>query len=1007
VKSLKRTSLFIIILLLALAYAGISQTLYATTEIYDETKGLPNNEVRCLLKDTKGYLWVGTIYGLVKYDGNKFVVYNHETNTNSLSGDVITTVFEDNKGRILVGANGISILNRVNNKWTNYLHDPRNNQTISSPNVTSIAQENDSIYWIITSNGINRFNIETGIFEYINFPITSRVLNSKIYSIIPQTSVHFSIASQQYIYSIKNRQWAKSGAQCFSNHPFMFGNYMVGLVSSKPNQANLVSVSPDSLVKSVLLKNVDNNGLIFSKNGRLYLAAENKIFTFSKEQQLTHTIILKHEANNEYTCGLQEDNGTFWLGTTKGLIKVMPQSPFKLLDAKKGLPNEYIRSITIDSKRNLWIGVRQGAAYKISGIDKAINLSSPIIEEVKFPTPNGKTYATNQIIELQNGNLVFVTNESVFLYNTLRGKFTDEYSIPNNKQYFSAVEFDNGILVGSLERPTLFKLSIYNDKFERDPSFNTENQPDIVYSLYKDSQGLIWIGSEGLYLLNGDSKLNPEPIIPPINEVNYSNNSIWSIVEIDDNRLFIATTTNGFYVYNKKDDTYKHFGKSDGLSTDFTCTALADSQGNVWLSTKESLSYIDTKTFTIKNYPIKLGPLNSEFTFKCGATTNSNQILFGSKQGVVFFNPDSIEQKTHTAPLVINELRVFDKIVAREIMSDDTITLKHNQNFFSLEFSLLDFRNPAEVSYTYQLKNYDKQPRQPTNRFNTVSYTDVPPGKYTFSLTSKTPYSQEAEQSVEVSLIIIPSFYQTPLFKISVGAAIVIFLFALMLLFLNRRLLQGKLQKMELDLLRSQINPHFIFNTLTSIQQTILSSSKEEAVGVLSQFARLMRMFLDYSRLEDITLSEALHFYKTFVMVHSLNLDEPITFDVIIDDAIDEERIKISPMLIQPFLENSIVHGLSPKNSDMTLTIEIEQQEKWLMCTIADNGIGRKKAMEIKAKKAKAYKSVGIELSSKSILLQLKKGRFIEESFKIADNTDDYGNATGTTVYLKIPYKLT
>ncbi|HRX67498.1 MAG TPA: hypothetical protein P5200_03945, partial [Tenuifilaceae bacterium] len=168
---------------------------------------------------------------------------------------------------------------------------------------------------------------------------------------------------------------------------------------------------------------------------------------------------------------------------------------------------------------------------------------------------------------------------------------------------------------------------------------------------------------------------------------------------------------------------------------------------------------------------------------------------------------------------------------------------------------------------------------------------------------------------------------------------------------------------------------------------------------------RLMRMSLDYSRLEYVSLEKAMQFYQTFVKVHSLNLDENIEFNVTIDGSIDSEKVKISPMLIQPFLENAIVHGLTPKNKEMKIDFTIAKAGKLLECVIRDNGVGRKKAAEINQKKKSGHKSVGIEITRKSILAQLKKGNFIKESFRIEDNFDEQGNPVGTTVYLKIPFK--
>ncbi len=987
-----------------------AQPQYINPEVFNESNGLPNNEVRCLLKDSRGYLWVGTIYGLAKYDGNKFSVFKHQSDKNSISGDVITAIFEDNKGNILVGANGLSFLERTTGEWKNFLHDPGNPYSISNPSISSIAQENDSIFWIIAGNGINRFNLQTGRFQLINFQPSSRIFFSDIHQIIPDKSISFSIASTFYCYDLLSDSLQVLTSGQGYGKTIVFNDHIVGIKNIEANRYNLVKYNVSTNQESTLLIDVSSNVTFLIDKSILYFVHRNSILSFDSNFNHTTTIVFqqqKLEAATDYNDALKEENGTIWIASNSGLLKVITGSPFRFLDSKIGLPNDYIRSLNIDRKNSLWIGVREGAAFRIQNVDDYLVKRIGSIKTIQFPKLSDEVLATNEILELKDGSILFVTRNTIYLYDAKMEMFTDQLQVKGNRQFFSAIETKGGVLVGSLEKPSLFKIKIKTGKLQLDNSFTIGNPLELVNSLYKDSEGRVWVGGEGLYYLDFDNQQNAYSVIeaiPGINRDNYSSNSVWSILEIDRDRLFVSTTTNGFYIYSKESNNYKHFSKANGISTDFTCGVLKDHNNNLWLSTKEGISFIDSKDYTIKNYPIKNGQYYSDFTFKCAAKTRGNLLLFGSKQGIVFFNPDSVVTTAFEAPLYINEFRVFDSVVKRELTHGDTIVLNHNENFFSFEFSLLDYRIPQEIKYSYQLLNYDRAERAVTNNFNSVSYTDVPPGNYTFTLSANVA-DYSSRQTIEIFLAIQPAYYQTPWFKISIYIAIIFVLGVIVTTIMRRQLLRQRLQKMELHLLRSQIDPHFIFNTLTSIQHTILKSSKEDSIDTLSRFSRLMRMSLDYSRMEYITLDEALHFYETFVAVHSLNLDEKIVFSAVIDERIDSARVKISPMLIQPFIENAIVHGLTPKNKDMRIDLEIIQKNGWLSCILRDNGVGRKRASEIGQKKAKGHKSMGIEISRKSILLQLKKGRFIKETFRIEDNFDEQGNPIGTTVYLCIPYR--
>lgn len=994
----------------------IAQSRYSKPEEYSIINGLPNNEVRCIHKDSKGYIWIGTLYGLAKFDGNKFTIFRHESNSNSISGDVITAIYEDDNGNILVGANGLSIFERKTGNWKNYLHNPNNELSVSNPGVTSITQENDSIYWIITYSGINRFNINTGQFNRLNFQPNTRLFSSKIIAIDPNKFISFQIGSTFYKYNLR-KDTVETLSVDYNNEynsiSFFKGN-MIGLKHTKFSGYELVVMNLQFKEQRQILSINDGSCTQFQDNDYLYVICSNKLYVLNSDLTIVdeirfHSQNFSSKSKVDYYCGLREQNGIVWIGTSEGLYKILPQSSFHILDGYSGLTNSYIRSLMVDRENDLIVGVKQGPAYRINNIDNLLLNKLGRIERIDYPSKTGTTYATNQIVELTNGNLLFVTQDTLYYYDAQKRTFTDKLQVKSNKQYFSALEIKSGLLVGSLEKPTLFKVEVNANQINYGSSFKIKNIPDAVYTIYKDCNDQVWIGGEGLYALTFSKDSNSADIsqvIPSINGSNFVNNSVWNILEIDSSKLIVCTTTNGFYVYNKSTNAFQHFTSKDGLSSDFICAVLKDHHQNIWMSTKEGVSSFDTKHFALKNHSVKDGSRDCDFNFKCCAKTNSNILLFGSKQGIVYFNPDSIMQDTLRYPLLINEFKVFDSIVKRELSTGDTILLRHDENFFSFEFSMLDFRNPDEIKYKYQLLNYQKQERTITDGANVVTYTDVPPGEYKFKLTGLYSTNSNNSQLIEVVVIIKPAFYQTLIFKLLMFVMLVAIVGVVLLFYIRRKFLRGQLYKMELDLLRAQINPHFIFNTLTSIQHTIIANDKNVAVEQLAKFSRLMRMCLDYSRLDYIPLDKALNFYKTYVAVESVNLDEAIDFQITIEKTIDPAILEVSPMLIQPFIENAIVHGLAPKNKNMKLFLSINILKDVLSCTIEDNGIGREKASEIAKNKAKAHKSMGIEISKKSILLQMKDNVFKQESLIIIDKYNENGIPAGTKVNLKIPYRL-
>ena len=439
--------LFTVFILSCTVEVIVAQQRFSHPEKFSVINGLPNNEVRCILKDSKGYIWVGTLYGLAKYDGNKFTVFKHQTGSNCISGDVITTIFEDKQGNILVGANGLSLLERETGHWKNYMHNPNDPFSISNSGISSIAQENDSIYWIITYSGINRFNKNTGKFTCINFRPNSRSFYSSIIEIVPEKRISFCISSVFYKYNFITDTFqiipVKNNYEYNSIDVFNGGIIDINRSERGVYQAKMRNLA---LYKDSLLMAVEEGyHALFHDRENLFIVNNNSIYIFDRSFRLIDYIVLQSQALKsksglDYFCGLKENNGTIWIGTSEGLYKIPHQSPFHILDNNNDLPNSYIRSLAVDSNNSIWIGVKQGPVYKIPYESCLSKNRISEIERINFPDKNGEVYATNQILQLKNGNLLFITQNSIYHYNIQQGKFTDRFQANSNGQYFSALE---------------------------------------------------------------------------------------------------------------------------------------------------------------------------------------------------------------------------------------------------------------------------------------------------------------------------------------------------------------------------------------------------------------------------------------------------------------------------------------------------------------------------------------------------------------------------------------
>lgn len=216
--------------------------------------------------------------------------------------------------------------------------------------------------------------------------------------------------------------------------------------------------------------------------------------------------------------------------------------------------------------------------------------------------------------------------------------------------------------------------------------------------------------------------------------------------------------------------------------------------------------------------------------------------------------------------------------------------------------------------------------------------------------------------------------------------------------------LRNKALETERSLLRTQMNPHFIFNALNSVQSYILGNNTQEAVGFLSKFAKLMRMILNNSMVQSVTLSNELQSLSLYLDLERARFNNKFNYRIDIDDNVEEELLNVPPMLVQPFIENAIIHGLMHKTgNDGLITIKIsENDSSSIVCQITDNGVGRKAAAELEKNNERKHKSVGMQLT-RDRLRDLNKEANAQISCTITDLEDEAGNALGTQVTIIIP----
>jgi hypothetical protein len=374
----------------------------------------------------------------------------------------------------------------------------------------------------------------------------------------------------------------------------------------------------------------------------------------------------------------------------------------------------------------------------------------------------------------------------------------------------------------------------------------------------------------------------------------------------------------------------------------------------------------------------------------------------------IVINPAKINRQQDRLTPVVSGITIFEKL--RPLYQHiQAIELSYLENFFTLNFSSLTALPEMAIEYAYQLENYDSDWVSGISR-NFATYTDVKGGNYVFKV--KARYKDGTwSQPARLNIFIRPPFWETWWFK-SAGFVSLIMLVVYGAKVREKRLLKIEREKSELHqriassemkALRAQMNPHFLFNSLNAIRLFVLQNDSDNAEKYLVKFARLMRRLLDNSRQEWVSLSSEIEQLRLYMELEQLRFNHKFDYQLQIGGIASPEQILIPPMIIQPYIENAILHGVAHKKDKGRIIVSIALGDDCLECMVEDNGVGRKKAQEIKHNSIPSHKSVGLQVTEERLYL-ISRHRGKKGGVQMIDLYEDNNNPTGTKVSIQLPF---
>lgn len=440
------------------------------------------------------------------------------------------------------------------------------------------------------------------------------------------------------------------------------------------------------------------------------------------------------------------------------------------------------------------------------------------------------------------------------------------------------------------------------------------------------------------------------------------NNDYTNVIGRYGDHMVLGTYGSGFYFVDRNSfDIEYHLSTAQGITDDNATAIITDRAGNCWLSTFDGLNVIDSNLNIVNYFYSHDGLINREFNTKVAEMDDYGNLYFGTINGVQKVNPQKMIKWEKSFIPYIESIEVFEKDFVKTINEfDESIEI-----YDSIDSLIFNFQTPDYYNVIYENRNVfinlnDEQVFR-NGREKSLVLNEIVEGNYKVSINAinKSPDETFSVNTLKDRRLLYRILFITLAFGIISYAIIRLALSYNKRIERNKTELNKRISNLRLSALQSQMNPHFIFNSLGAIQYFIQTHDTEKADEYLSSFAMLMRKILEASKSKLVRVREEIALLELYLKLESVRFEGKFDYELIVDDDIDEDAL-IPPMLVQPFIENSINHGLyNLTDRKGSLTVQYDVRGNDLICIVEDNGIGRKAAAKLRNKN---HKSRGMQL---------------------------------------------
>lgn len=1002
------------------------------TRVFTREDGLPYNHILNITQDQTGFLWISSWDGLSRFDGYEFKNYHHRPDdSTSIPYFIVNKVLVDytNTVWVLCVQRPLVRYNRQKDSFEQF-------RLKGLPKIvpSDIVLSFDTKSILITDGNSARLHI----YNTVNKSVSTVHLKD-------ENGGYFAFTPHRYPLSSLDNE---GNTWFFHFNPegfsIMKGNWYNDTII-RIKQLNPLDIR--EFKSSMVHDGYEYFNVFISGSGTTWLFTKYGLFRLNvvrnQFEKYTGPIHPEEFTGKPYFFWFDDETGAHWIDTNERELKNMP-----------GLPGIYFESFFIDRSHTVWYStvsesrgnmglVRRAETpswfrHYLTGMDESgqLHLVFPLVKDENGDIWAG-TRGTDQILRIRPDGKIIKTEfwEPVVGYKhpKVRSMCSDSSGIwmgcTDNRLFhfeYETGKFRQWNLLWNDAEGIGKNINIHNIHRGKNEilingtaifSFNPfSGVLQLKYTLPEDLSGFsflmekdrgFWIGANNNTVIRLDSSLNKANIYTIGKGSNHSEH----ICPGDSNDVWVAWMGGGLGHLDYETGKSEILTTADGLANNTVYSILKDKKGNLWISTNQGISRFNPVTRHFRNFGKAEGLLIEEFNSDSYFQASDGEMFFGGVGGLVSFYPDSIAEKNEMQepPLVITDFKVSGlvRIFEKAVYDLDSLTLTKGDNNFQVAFASLDLKNGNKIKYRYRLIGANELWTETDHRNRRISYTNLLPGNYRLEMEATNPAGEWASHTV-LNIKIPFRYYETLGFRLFV-IIVILSVFVLIVFMYIRQLRLKAMQKQDeltLESLRGQMNPHFIFNSLNSINYFILRNDKIAANHYIADFSRLIRSILSNMAEDYIPFDRELESISDYLKLEHLRFGD--RFDYFVDTSQMEEisGIWVVPGLVQPFIENAIWHGIrNLENRKGIIIVRFTEPEKngFIRCYVEDSGVGRKMSALYKSElPGKKSRGIGIVNERLKLINNIRNSNY---QIRIEDLYIDQAES-GTRVIIDIPVKI-